>query len=342
VLGFLRFWNKGSRGKKKAAASPGGAARAAKQDKAPAGSGLIARLSGSMSGMGEKLSGAGRIAARIGLGMVFVALGAGWVLGREPLERRVAALAAQPSEIRFNWPVAGDPKSRRGAVDPRETWLPAAVRNDLIEIARQHIASDPFDRASLEAMRRDLAATGWFARLKSVERDAAGHINIVGDWRIPTAVVRQGRRDYLVARGGEVLKLPAKTPVAPGTMPVITNPHLAAPEDQGMLAYGKTWAGGDVTAALDLLRMLSGIPEAKRLRGVDLGQYMDKGHLVLVTDAGSRIVWGSAIGELTPGEQPFEIRRGRLRDILAQRLDTETPNIAIYTPVVMVDRTVGE
>lgn len=334
MLGFLRFRSKDGGGKKKSASS-----RAAKEARP----GLLARLSGSMDGMGERLGGAGRIAARVALGLALVAMGLGWVLGREPLERRVAEISAQPQEIRFNWPVAGDPKARRsGSVDPRQTWLPRAVRDQLIEIARAHVAADPFAQGSLENMRRDLAATGWFARLRSVERDASGHINIIGDWRIPTAVVRRDGRQYLVARGGEVLKLPPRTPVAEGSLPVITNPLLGPPEDEGMLAYGKTWAGGDVTAALDLMRMLGTIPESKRLRGVDLSQFMDKGHLVLVTDAGSRIVWGSAIGERTPGEQPFEIRRGRLRDILAQRLDTETPNIAIYTPVVLVDRTVGE
>lgn len=332
MLGFGKSGKKSKPAKKSAAKSRG--------------PGVIARLAGSLAGtlggvrasMGSWATIAGRTLAVL----TFVGLGVAWVAGRDELQRRAAALTVPVQEIRFNWPVAVQMGESRSTPDPRETWLPAPVRNELVQIASQHVGTGPFEREPLENIRRDLMATGWFASLRSVSRDSAGNINIMGEWRIPTAVVRRDNRDYLVARGGEVLRLPARTPVAPGTLPVITSPHLPPPQDDGVLSYGKQWAGGDVQAALDLLRTVGGMPEARRLRGVDLAAFMDKGHLVLVTDAGSRIVWGSAIGESALGEAPVDKRRNRLKTILAQRFDVEQPNIAIYTPVVMVDKTNSE
>lgn len=281
----------------------------------------------------------GRLALHTGAGLIVVAIGFGWAFGKEPLQRAVASIRSVQTQVRFNWPVAVPP----GSKTPRnlQTWMPAPVQHDLARIASEQISVDPFDQTSLERARQALMGTGWFARITSIERTASGQIDVSADWRLPAAVVHSGGQDYLVAVSGEILKLPPRTPVARGSMPIISNPHFPPPTDELGVVYGKPWEGGDVQAAIDLLRNLRQLPESRRLSGIDLSEFIRTGHLTLLTDAGARIVWGSSLADLGPGEVPHETRRARLKQILADRFDTEQRFIEIHTPVVLVDKTVA-
>lgn len=268
--------------------------------------------------------------------LILLAAVAGVWAMRDRLERHVASIRRVEPQVRFNWPVT------RNASNPRaqhSTWLPVAVQRDLASIALSQLDADPFSQASLERARLALLATGWFAGIERIERTPSGAINVRGNWRLPSAVVRHADREYLVAVGGEVLRLPPRTPVQRGSMPVIMNPHLGPPTDSLGVIYGVPWNGGDVQTAIDLLRSLRAMPESARLTGIDLQPYMRTGHLTLVTDAGSRIVWGSGLSDLGPGEVSPDTRRARLRDILQTRFDEVQRSIAIHTPVVLVDKT---
>lgn len=298
--------------------------------------GGFARVGGAWRALVGGAGSAGRIVMNSLAALVLVAVACGWFFGREALERRVAELSARPSVVRFNWPVAQATGAKAGVA---QTWLPAAVQRDLARIAGAEIAADPFSQESLERARRALLATGWFANIASVRRTPGGHVDITADWRLPAAVVQQRNREYLVAVGGELLRLPARTPVQKGSMPVITNPRMQPKIDEQGVVYGAVWPGGDVEAAIALLRNLRQIPEVKRLTGVDLANFIETGHLTLVTDSGAKIVWGSALSELGPGEVSVDTRRARLRDILQTRFDQTQRLIEIYTPVVLVDKT---
>ncbi|MBL8747165.1 MAG: hypothetical protein JNK58_12525 [Phycisphaerae bacterium] len=299
--------------------------------------GMFARASAASRSMLSGAGSAGRLLMNSMAVLLLIALACGWYFGREALERRVAELTTQKAEVRFNWPIALAPGARKPATP--QTWLPPAVQRDLARIAAAEVAVDPFAQDSLERARQALLATGWFANISSVRRTPGGHIDITADWRLPAAVVQHRNREYLVAVGGEVLRLPPRTPVQKGSMPTITNPRLAPRSDSQGIVYGAVWPGGDVEAAIDLLRNLRQIPEVKRLVGVDLANYIETGHLTLVTDAGARIVWGSALSELGPGEVSVDTRRARLRDILQTRFDQSQRTIEIHTPVVLVDKT---
>lgn len=278
-----------------------------------------------------------RLFANLAAGLVLLGMVGGWVVGREALERHVASLTARAGDVRFNWPIALAPGQKKPASP--QTWLPPALQRDLARIAAAEIGADPFDQASLERARQALLATGWFAGIPSVKRTAGGHVDITANWRLPAAVVQHRGREYLVAVGGEVLRLPSRTPVQKGSMPVITGPRTPPPSDTRGILYGVPWPGGDVVAAIELLRHLRQIPEYTRLAGVDLASFADSGHLTLITDSGAKIVWGSALSELGPGEVPADTRRARLRDILQTRFDQSQRLIEIYTPVVLVDKT---
>lgn len=298
---------------------------------------MFSRAGGAFRSLTGRASAAGRLAMNAFAAVVLVGLACGWFFGRDALERRVSELTTQPAEVRFNWPIVLAPGQKKPSAP--QTWLPAAVQRDLARIAAAEVAVDPFAQDSLERARRALLATGWFARIASVKRTAGGHVDITADWRLPAAVVQHRNREYLVAVGSEVLRLPPRTPVMKGSMPVITNPRLAPKSDGPGIVYGATWPGGDVEAAIDLLRNLRHIPEVKRLAGVDLANYIETGHLTLITDAGAKIVWGSALSELGPGEVSVDTRRARLRDILQTRFDQSQRTIEIHTPVVLVDKT---
>lgn len=300
------------------------------------GPGALARGAAALSGL---WSGVGVGLALVGRSLVALIIIAGafaWIFGRGPLERYVASLTPGPLEVRFNWPLtsASEGSARR------ETWLPAPIQQDLVRIAREQLSADPFDQASLERATAALWSTGWFERINSIRRAPFGEIRVDAEWRTPTAIVSSKGRELLVARNGEVLRLPPGTPVVKGSMPVIMSPHQAPPVEDGDIACGKPWAGGDVQAAIALLRFLQTMPESRRIAGIDLADFGRTGHLVLVTDIGSQIVWGSPPEEVGPGQVSVEKRRGRLKEILSQRLDASQKRIEIYPPVVLVDNTV--
>ena len=122
-------------------------------------------------------------------------------------------------------------------------------------------------------------------------------------------------------------------------MPLILSPMAKPPSDNSGLVFGKPWMGGDVQASIRLIETLRADRDFDRVIGVELAGYLQTGHLTLLTDAGCRIVWGSAIGAVAPGEVAMEKKLANLRDILSQRLDARHQRIEIYPPVVLIDKT---
>lgn len=266
-------------------------------------------------------------------GVLVVGLLVAWVVGRQPLQQAVAVGVSERPTVRFNWP--------RRAGSAFETWLPASVQQDLVLTALGELTDDPFDRDALDNARARLADTGWFASTPRVARVPGNAVEVTADWRVPVAVVRWRDREFLVSHAGEILRLPPSTPVADGSMPVIVSPHAPPPVDaSGAIVFGKPWTGGDIQAAIALLGLLRADPALARLRTIDLTGFMRSGHLTVVSDLGCRLVWGSPIGEVAPGEVPVEKRLGRLRDLVAQRADGLYTRVDIFPPDVLVDKTV--
>lgn len=297
---------------------------------------MFARLLGAGRALAASAGSTGRLLLNASSALCILGLACAWAFGHSTLQRYVGSFTKPSTDVCFNWPLAPAPGEK---IASGKTWLPPSIQNDMARIARANLTTDPFEQPCLEYARESLASTGWFVKINSIRRQPGGRIDVSADWRTPVALVSYRGHEYLVAVGSEILKLPARTPVAKGTMPVIMNPHLGPPSDQLGVLYGQTWTGGDVQAAVDLLRSLRQLPESRRVAGVDLANYIKSGHLTLITDTGSRIVWGSAPGELGPGEVRAEVRIQRLKDILAKRLDAQEKFIEIHTPDVLVDKT---
>lgn len=277
--------------------------------------------------------------SRVVTGAVVVVLLGSWAFGRGPLERHVASLSRKTPGVVIEWPTVQSEPSAKPS-----TWVPKSVQADLARAVDSHLTPNPFDQAALVEAANDLSATGWFTKLASVQREAGGTVRVRGEWRIPAAVVRKDGRNHLVAMDGAILKLPENTE-PPERLSFISNPSSPAPRnDAGTIAYGVAWMGNDVQSAITLLRTLHGRPEIYRqISGVDLSEFARSTKLVLVTDRGHRIVWGSPIGDLMPGEVAVERKVARLAQNLKDfgRIDADQPRVEIYTPVVLVDKTAG-
>ncbi|MBL0928450.1 MAG: hypothetical protein IBJ11_12500 [Phycisphaerales bacterium] len=256
---------------------------------------------------------------------------AAWFFVKGPLEHKVAGLAdGRPPAVRFNWPATPGTNM---------TWIPVSVQQHLTAIVASNIAPDPFDSRSLVAVRDYLLATGWVDDRIEIRRTHTADgpvIDIKVLWRIPAATVKtDDGREVLVGMDGAPILLQDKTPMFSRGF-VIRSPRLPPPVNAaGELAYGVPWPGGDVQAALDLLRRVAAAPESKSVVGVDLAEFAAHSRLLLLTDAGTTIVWGAPPGQFTPGEVSADSKLAALREVLApgRRLDVGRQRIEIHTPV---------
>lgn len=274
------------------------------------------------------------------LAIVWVALGLTAAVGAGPLKERVTALRDAPVTPRIEWPaLPGDPSS---------TWLPASEQRRLDHLVVQTVTTDAFDRDSLEALRATLDASGWFARVDEVRRLPENTIRVRGQWRAPAAAVRVSDRDHLVTAAGELLPLAYAHDAAGPGIPVILNAQFGPPENDARgFAYGRRWRGGDVPASLTLLtelrRAFGATPHIMRqVAGVDASEYRQRGRLLIVTDTGSRIVWGSAPGDEKPGEVRAAEKISRLVQLAGSgqgRIDNGAMRIEVFGPHVYIDQT---
>ena len=120
--------------------------------------------------------------------------------------------------------------------------------------------------------------------------------------------------DYLVSAKGERLP-PEYAPEASG-LKVLIGPEHKIP------AVGDAWLGGDVQAGLALLNCLRRAPESQRedildqARAIDISEYSHTKNLYIVTDTGSRILWGGEPGTFVPGQARDDIKLDRLARLI--------------------------
>ncbi len=264
-----------------------------------------------------------------------LAAGGGIVLGYRAMEQRVGQIKSGPVRVDFNWPpLAGQPA--READGKPNTWLSEPFRRQLTMMAQTVLSENPFDRTSLERCHVALMESGWFRSIRLIQRASDRTVKIEGEWRTPVAVVRSGEQDFLVSGEGE--RLPVEYATGASKLRYVANPKYAPPA-----AMGERWLGGDVQAALKLLAHLQTLPSYAQVVGVDVGTYSANRRLVILTDRGSRVVWGEAPGELAPSEPPTETKLKWLNLLASspdygQRIDAGKPAIDLTNPRgIMID-----
>lgn len=255
--------------------------------------------------------------------LIAAAIVVGLVVGRRYMLARIAQerqdqRQVRPLRVAFDWPAL--------PTDPKRTWMDDDSRRDIEAVAISWLEHDPDALSSLGAAHSALMQTGWFAGDCTLTREPAGVIRVSGRWRIPAAVIRADGRDRLVAASGE--RLPVAYPIDASGRKVILGLEQAP-----LPSLGDRWvSAGAVRAALDLLRYVADTPGNHQIHAVDISAYTGSRHeLVLVTDRGTRILWGGPIGAFTPGQAKDDEKRSRLGSVFARygRIDAGSAYIDI-------------
>ena len=278
----------------------------------------MARKGKSGMGLRERLgenprAAAGLIAMIMVLGSAMVAWG--FVAGTRALERRAADLLASDGHtIEIVWPTVEPPPDGERAELP--TWLPAPFREELLRTAQDAAARHPgaFDAMRLRAVGEALHATGWFAEPPRVSTVEGGAIRVEGDWRPPAAAIRSAGLDHLVS--WDRRRLPFEYAVGQSSLRVIVGVQYAPPGDAGERDCWTVWPGEDVEASLVLLRTLRADSTIYAdVAAIDASDFADTGSLTIVTQRGSRVVWGGRPDAFQPGEISAEDKMDRLRTL---------------------------
>ncbi len=210
--------------------------------------------------------------------------------GMRPLRERSAGhIGDVPVKVSFAWPRT---MTAAGGLSD-ETWLPAANQEELVALALGELGDDPdpFSSVPLERIGTTLAATGWFSAPPLVFRASGSSIIVRGDWRIPAAVVRADRKDYLIAWDGRMM--PPIYEVGECKLRAIIGPACPPPAKAGGARDFETaWPGEDIAASLELLALIADKKWVRQIEGVDASAYSEHTNLTLLTKDGSRIVWG--------------------------------------------------
>ena len=270
------------------------------------------------------------------------------VVGLRPLEQRAQRLVGdKPLTVAFRWPEAPDPANSPGNPPDQPdraglTWIPPDWQQRLLEAARARLAQDPdpLSPRALSAVSQWLADSGWFEAPPRVARAGATDIVIDGRWRTPEVIVRFADSDFWLS--GERRLMPQVYPidVAKG-LRLILNPTSGPPlTPDGALDPHGQWAGDDLAASLELLRLAARQPWFEQVRAIDLAEHAKDGSLTIVSTHGTRIAWGGrpskpALGDATTAQKLSNIETLH-RD--TGRIDGGFPVVYVGSPFVMFDR----
>ncbi len=306
--------------------------------------GRVSSQSGGLLGRLEGLAHADsrtwlHIGSVVGMFVVGAGIGLAALFALGKMEGAAAyRMARRPPAVAFEWPRIED-----GTSDA--TWMPVSLRQDLESLAIGKIThDDPLSGESLARIGAALDETGWFQGHPQIKRSFRGEqpiISIGGAWRAPAAVVRFDGLDYLVAQGGVLL--PARYSAGASGMPLVIGVSEPPPtrERTGALAFGKAWPGSEVGHGLELLKLSSMLPFANQIAAVDVSRHRATGQIELVTDRGTRVLWGGPPSKPLPGEIQTEAKVALLLDIVRRfgRVDAGQNRIEIFSDRVVIDRT---
>ena len=175
-------------------------------------------------------------------------------------------------------------------------WIGDSLHGHLTDIAAPWLLHTSLDRTALINAREALIASGCFAEVLQVRRAGDHVVEIEGRFLKPSARVLDEGRNLLIDREGFVL---------PDGYRVGDSSHLVqiiAPNYQPPEHAGHRWPGDDMAAALLLLETIEDQSWYEQITAIDLAEFRVRQQLVLVTDLGTRILWGSMPGRETPME----------------------------------------
>ncbi|GIK18875.1 MAG: hypothetical protein DYG93_01690 [Leptolyngbya sp. PLA2] len=250
-----------------------------------------------------------------------------------------------PVSVEIVWPLTPD-----STPDQPKTWLSAYFRDRLLATAHARAAEspDPVRGDAVARVGRAMEASGWFDGAPRVVRRGDGTIVVSGSWRTPACVVRHNGRDHLVDWRSR--PMPATYDAGASGLRIIHGASSPPPRNaKGTLNYAEAWPGDDIRVGVETLRLLLAQPYANQVAGVDVRDYFVTRRIDIVTDKGTRVVWGGPPGEFIPGEASTKAKldrlayfaslaeRGRRIDLGQQRLEIYNED-AVYADLTAIRR----
>ena len=240
-----------------------------------------------------------RIGIHLTATVLFVGgLGATLFFDREYVEHKVTASPEPPKVVLKNRPV----------------WMSDFLAEQIARTAQPNGTHSVFDHQLLVDTRELLKANPWIADVRQIRRAYGNQpgdtLEIDCDYRAPVALVHW--KDYYWLVDGAGVKLPEAfaEPLLPKIMfgqDHKVNIRVVEGVQQPPPESGAKWAGDDLKAGLELVKLLYGRPYAEEVERVNVANYGGRhnakdAQLVLVTKYKTNLRWGRPI---STGEEDF-------------------------------------
>jgi hypothetical protein len=189
----------------------------------------------------------------------------------------------------------------------RPAWMSDFLAEQIIRAVRPAGIHSTFDHQVLVDVGTILRTNPWVKEVRQVRRafdkKPGDTIEIDCEYRAPIALVHW--KDYFWLVDGEAVKLPEQ--FTQDQLPRIVmgpnrklNIRVIEGVQQAPVESGQKWAGADLEAGLDLVRLLHGQPYAEEIVKVDVSNFAGRNsqkdaQIVLVTKYGTEIRWGRPI-----------------------------------------------
>ena len=214
-------------------------------------------------------------------------------------------------------------------------WAGPSIVDHLGALALTHLQGTTLSRPDLASAHHALLNSGFFEAVTQVRRTGANQVTIDAVLVAPLAQIQDRHGMAMIDANGHLM--PRGCGVSGDIhMVTIVNPRYSRPARPR-----EVWSGGDLAAAIGVLGQIAHAPWIDQVKDIDLSRYAASGDLVLITDNGSRIVWGSAPGSEKAMESLLDRKIKRLDQLhrISGRIDQyHTGEIDITDASVVVKR----
>jgi hypothetical protein len=234
-----------------------------------------------------------RVCAHLaGVFVLVVTCAVGLYYLRRHVETKLTYPAAPPKVVLKNRPV----------------WMTDLLANQICKLAQPLVSHSSFDEQMLKDTYAVLKANPWIKDIRSVRRvydkKPGDTLEIDCDYRAPIALVKWGEDNYWLVDSDGV-KLPEifngkQVPRIVVGQDRKVNIRIVEGVKQPPPEAGKKWVSPELTAALEMVRTLYGLPYAEQIVKVDVhnfgGRRNDReAQIVLMTHWGTEVRWGQPI-----------------------------------------------
>ncbi len=216
------------------------------------------------------------------------------------------------------------------------SWLEpgSLLRQEMVTLVARQLSPDPFNALDLDQAVHALRTSPWVKDVHRIERVAVDEVRVHAQYRTPTALLHTRNGYHLIDNEGvRLLELPyAQRPQT--NLPVIAGVAHAAP------ALGEPWAGDDVQAALNLVRMLETRPYFDQIDAIDVSERDRRGRIRMRIQAtnGGEIAWGFPPGEENVTERDAAFKLANIDEHYRRFNVIAMPRqvVEVYNEVVLI------